>query len=164
MEGSNLQHSRLSVNGLQTSKEDPRNAAAGPGDLALLGSPLCAPAHPIPSVWPDCPCSGPPAPRGSPVVDGSGVGSGCPAPRLVETSAGARGWGYLPPPSCRGWRPPGTCYLCGGGEPVSRCLSLAQHVLQALDSVSRADGCRAAWPHAACAPGRRGGAEPAHVA
>lgn len=37
------------------------------------------------------------------------------------------------------------CYLCGGGEPVSRCLSLAQHVLQALDCVSRADGCRATW-------------------
>lgn len=38
MEGSNLQHSRLSVNGLQASREDPRNAAAGPGTQPAWGA------------------------------------------------------------------------------------------------------------------------------
>lgn len=154
MEGSNLPHSRLSVNGLQTAREDPRNPAAAPWTQSAWGALRVPPPTP-PRLYCLTACVLALAPRGFPVLDGSGLGSGCLGPR-VETSAGARGWGCLLPPSCRGWRPPGMCCLWWGGEPVSRCLSLAQPVLQALDSVS-SSGLRPFCREGHMQPGPPGG-------
>lgn len=61
-----------------------------PVDPARLGSPPGAPAHPIPSVPPDCPCSAPPPPAGLPGVGWVRTGEWLPSPR-VEISPGVRG-------------------------------------------------------------------------